>query len=71
MRLNKHMTSTAALTEEATTRTVKILKSIGADAARKGIDPAQHLTNFLATLPEDTRAGLAFTIAAVQHARKG
>lgn len=69
------MSNAAALTEttntEAVTRTVKLLKDIGADAARKGIDPGQHLSNFIAELPVETAAGITVVINAIREARKG
>lgn len=69
------MSSAAALTEttntEAVTRTIKILKDIGADATLKGIDPVKHLSDFLATLPVETAAGICVVIEGIREARKG
>jgi hypothetical protein len=55
---------------EAVTRTIKLLKDIGADADRKGLDPVQHLSGFLATLPVETAAGITVAINAIREARK-
>lgn len=71
MVFNKHMSNAAATNTEAITRTVKLLKDIGADAARKGIDPVSHLADFLATLPIETAAGISAVINGIREARKG